>query len=77
MIGEYSPWDGDPGGRFTDRLLDWAESHRRVRMLIYYRSVTANNSTTSPTTRRRAPSCAATSTSGSGTPGVRAPGTRP
>ena len=43
MIGEYSPWDGDPGGAFTDRLLDWAEDHRRVRMLVYYRSVTADN----------------------------------
>ncbi len=43
MIGEYSPWDGDPGGEFTDRLLDWAEDHRRVRMLIYYRSVTSDN----------------------------------
>jgi hypothetical protein len=43
MIGEYSPWDGDPGGRFTDRLLDWAERKRRARMLVYYRSVTAEN----------------------------------
>jgi hypothetical protein len=42
MIGEWSPWDGDPGGQFTDRLLDWAESHRRVRMLMYYRSVSIN-----------------------------------
>lgn len=43
MIGEYSPWDGDPGGNFTDRLFDWAERKRRVRMLVYYRSVSAQN----------------------------------
>lgn len=43
VIGEYSPWDADPGGAFTRRLLDWSEKHRRVRMLIYYRSVTADN----------------------------------
>lgn len=43
VIGEYSPWDGDPNGAFTRRLLDWSESHGRVRMLIYYRSVTADN----------------------------------
>ncbi len=43
VIGEYSPWDDDPNGAFTRRLLDWSESHGRVRMLIYYRSVTADN----------------------------------
>jgi hypothetical protein len=43
MIGEWSPWDGDPGGDFTNRLLNWAESHRRVRMLVYYRSVSVNS----------------------------------
>ena len=43
MVGEWSPWDGDPGGQFTDRLLDWAERHRRVRMLMYYRDVSINS----------------------------------
>ena len=43
VIGEYSPWDADPGGAFTNRLLSWAEDHQRVRMMIYYRSVTASN----------------------------------
>ena len=43
VIGEYSPWDADPNGAFTRRLLDWSEGHGRVRMLIYYRSVTADN----------------------------------
>ncbi len=43
MIGEWSPWDGDPGGDFTNRLLNWAESHRRVRMMVYYRSVSVNS----------------------------------
>ena len=43
VIGEYGPWDGDPGGLFTDRLFDWAREHRRARMLIYYRSVNTTN----------------------------------
>ncbi len=43
VIGEYSPWDADPGGAFTRRLVEWAEDHRRVRMMIYYRYVTASN----------------------------------
>jgi len=43
VIGEYGPWDGDPGGAFTDRMFDWVRSHRRARMLIYYRSVNATN----------------------------------
>ena len=43
MIGEYSPWDGDPGGAFTDRLLTWAERKSRVRMLVYYRSVSSQS----------------------------------
>lgn len=43
VIGEYAPWDADPGGRFVTRLFDWAETHRRTRMLIYYRSVNATN----------------------------------
>jgi len=43
VVGEYSPWDNDYRGTFTRRLLDWALEHRRVRALLYYRSVTANN----------------------------------
>jgi len=43
VVGEYSPWDADPGGNFTDMLLDWGESHRRVRAMIYYRSTSAGN----------------------------------
>lgn len=43
VIGEYGPWDGDPGGLFTDRMFDWARSHQRTRMLIYYRSVNPTN----------------------------------
>jgi len=43
VIGEYSPWDGDPGGRFTKRLFNWALDKGRVRALIYYRSVTVDN----------------------------------
>ena len=43
VIGEYSPWDNDYGGAWTNGLLNWARHHKRVRMLIYYRSVTADN----------------------------------
>jgi hypothetical protein len=43
VVGEYSPWDNDYNGTFTRRLLDWALHHRRVRALVYYRSVTPNN----------------------------------
>jgi hypothetical protein len=43
VIGEYSPWDKDRSGRFTRKLFHWAERHRRVGMLIYYRSVYAGS----------------------------------
>lgn len=43
IVGEYSPWDNDYRGAFTRRLFNWALHHRRVRALVYYRSVTANN----------------------------------
>jgi hypothetical protein len=43
VVGEYSPWDNDYRGRFTRRLFRWAVHHRRVRALVYYRSVTPNN----------------------------------
>jgi len=39
VVGEYSPWDNDHGGHFTRTLFTFALRHRRVRMLIYYRSV--------------------------------------
>jgi len=43
VVGEYSPWDNDYRGTFTRRLFNWALGHRRVRALVYYRSVTPNN----------------------------------
>ncbi len=43
VVGEYSPWDNDYHGAFTRRLFNWALHHQRVRALVYYRSVTANN----------------------------------
>ena len=43
VVGEYSPWDNDRGGRFTRQLFHWAEGHGRVRALIYYRSVHAGS----------------------------------
>ncbi len=38
-IGEYSPWDADPGARFTKWLFRWSAQRGRARMLVYYRSV--------------------------------------
>ena len=35
VIGEWSPWDSDNPG-FVNDLHEWAESHKRVRMLVYY-----------------------------------------
>jgi hypothetical protein len=43
VIGEYGPWDNDYSGSFTRALLDWAEAHNRVKMLLYYRDVTTDN----------------------------------
>ncbi len=43
VIGEYAPWDNDYRGRFTNWLFKFARHHRRVRMLVYYRSTTAHN----------------------------------
>jgi hypothetical protein len=44
VIAEYSPYDRDPGGAFVRRLFHWAEARpKRVKMLIYYRSVNATN----------------------------------
>jgi hypothetical protein len=43
VIGEYSPWDNDFSGSFARHLFRWALHHHRVRALIYYRSVFANN----------------------------------
>jgi hypothetical protein len=42
-IGEYSPWDGDPSGRFTRWLFRWSQRRSRTRMLVYYRSTYANS----------------------------------
>ena len=44
VIGEYSPWDNDYNGAFTKRLMKWAKKNGRVRMLVYYRSVTKGTS---------------------------------
>ena len=43
VIGEYGPWDSDPVGAFVNQMFNWAESHGRARMLIYYRSVSPTN----------------------------------
>jgi hypothetical protein len=43
VIGEYGPWDNDFRGSFTGSLFNWARSHNRVKMLLYYRSVTTDN----------------------------------
>jgi len=44
VIGEYGPWDNDYGGSFTGRLFRWAESHDRVKAMLYYRGVDPDNS---------------------------------
>jgi hypothetical protein len=43
VIGEYGPWDNDHSGSFTNALLRWAERHKRVKMVIYYRGVDPDN----------------------------------
>ncbi len=43
VIGEYGPWDSDPIGAFMNQMHNWARSHGRTRMLIYYRSVSPTN----------------------------------
>jgi hypothetical protein len=42
MIGEWSPWDYDNPG-FVNRLHEWAESHDRVKMLMYYQGFGDDN----------------------------------
>ena len=43
VIGEYGPWDNDYSGAFVHELFSWANAHERVKMLIYYRSVSPDN----------------------------------
>jgi hypothetical protein len=43
VVGEYSPWDDDYSGAFTRHLLRWEQRNHRVKALLYYRSVTADN----------------------------------
>ena len=42
-IGEYGPWDNDFEGLFTRRMHRWARKHKRVRALMYFRSVDPDN----------------------------------
>lgn len=42
VIGEWAPWDVDSPG-FTNGLHEWAESHKRTRMLVYYQGFGENN----------------------------------
>ena len=42
MIGEWSPWDYDNPG-FVNALHEWAESHDRVKMLMYYQGFGDDN----------------------------------
>lgn len=44
VIGEYSPYDNDSSGAFVRRLFAWGEARpKRVKTLLYYRSVNAEN----------------------------------
>ncbi len=42
VIGEWAPWDVDDPG-FTNALHEWAESHKRTRMIVYYQDFGENN----------------------------------
>lgn len=42
-IGEYAAWDNDFDGSFMRRVHHWARDHRRVRALLYFRSVDPEN----------------------------------
>lgn len=43
VIGEYSPFDNDHSGAFVRRLFRWERERNRVKMLLYYRSVSTEN----------------------------------
>lgn len=43
VVGEYGAWDNDYNGAFMRRIHRWARSHRRVRALLYFRSVDDQN----------------------------------
>jgi hypothetical protein len=43
VIGEYSPYDNDTRGAFVRKLFRWGEKRKKVKMLIYYRSVSPGN----------------------------------
>ena len=42
-IGEYAAWDNDFDGAFTRRIHEWARDRRRVKALLYFRSVDPQN----------------------------------
>jgi hypothetical protein len=42
-IGEYAAWDNDYRGAFTRRIHEWARHRKRVRALMYFRSVDPDN----------------------------------
>ncbi len=42
VIGEWSPWNVD-NPAFTNQLFEWAESHKRTKMLLYYQGFGDNN----------------------------------
>ena len=43
VIGEYSAYDNDHSGAFVRELLRWERRRKRVKMLLYYRSVSPGN----------------------------------
>ncbi len=42
VIGEWSPWDAD-NPTFVNQLHEWAESHNRVHMLVYFQGFGKGN----------------------------------
>lgn len=42
-LGEYGAWDNDVSGKFTRRIHRWSKQRKRVRALLYFRSVDPHN----------------------------------
>ncbi|MEJ7876078.1 MAG: hypothetical protein WKF62_05400, partial [Solirubrobacterales bacterium] len=43
ILAEYGAWDNDVSGAFTRRIHEWARKRKRVRALVYFRSVDREN----------------------------------
>ena len=43
ILAEYGAWDNDVSGAFTRRIHEWSRKRKRVRALVYFRSVDRKN----------------------------------